>query len=603
MAYVINKFSGEQLVVLEDGTIDTTTSVSLVGRNYVGYGEIQNENFVYLLENFANANPPSRPLTGQIWFDTDNNSANVYDGTAWAPIGTATVSDSEPENKNVGSLWLRTTDATLQIWQGTNWAFIGPESLPGYGATRARAVLLKDLDSKNKPVVIIQTNDQTVAIFTSVGFTLHPDSYINGFGVTLVAGINLPSAFKLNSSITGDADGANRLVNPRYINGVFFDGQSDITIKSSTTKKLFRGDYILGSNFDGSADTTWSVDASPSNVIGKLVARNSEGGFSAGTITATFVGNLTGNVSTASGTSYFDTVQANQFVGASLTGNAFSASKLETPRKINGVSFDGTNDITIAASATTLTGESLPVTVTMSSLVQVGTLTSLNVDSLGVTIGNANQLRLYVDSLTNKSIITTHNQGLHLQITDTSQNNGKADFSFISSSVALSEGGAARPAFVGDSNNACNIGLPSRRFETVYGTRFDGVSTSAEYADLAENYLADADYEPGTVLEFGGKFEVTLAEDATNRVAGVISTKPAHLMNASLEGEFVAALALQGRVPCKVRGEIKKGDMLISGGAGYARRTTSPQIGTIIGKALEDFSGVEGVIEIAVGRL
>ncbi len=133
--------------------------------------------------------------------------------------------------------------------------------------------------------------------------------------------------------------------------------------------------------------------------------------------------------------------------------------------------------------------------------------------------------------------------------------------------------------------------------------QFNGRATSANYADLAENYQADAAYEPGTVLEFGGEFEVTVAEDETRRVAGVVSTRPAHLMNAQLTGENVVALALQGRVPCKVRGKIRKGDMMVSAGGGYARPTQDPKIGTIIGKALENFDGVEGVIEIVVGRL
>ncbi len=135
------------------------------------------------------------------------------------------------------------------------------------------------------------------------------------------------------------------------------------------------------------------------------------------------------------------------------------------------------------------------------------------------------------------------------------------------------------------------------------GGTFNGTATSAQYADLAENYVADAAYEPGTVLEFGGDFEVTVAEDETRRVAGVVSTAPAHLMNSTCEGEHVVALALTGRVPCKVRGVIRKGDMLVSGGNGFARPTTDPKIGTIIGKALENFDGGEGVIEVVVGRL
>jgi hypothetical protein len=129
-----------------------------------------------------------------------------------------------------------------------------------------------------------------------------------------------------------------------------------------------------------------------------------------------------------------------------------------------------------------------------------------------------------------------------------------------------------------------------------------GSRLQATYADLAEYYEADQVYEPGTVLEFGGEKEVTLATDGTRRVAGVITTNPAYVMNATCPG-IPAAIALQGRTPCKVRGVIKKGDMLISGGNGFARPDSSPSIGTVIGKALEDHNGGEGVIEVAVGRI
>ena len=86
-------------------------------------------------------------------------------------------------------------------------------------------------------------------------------------------------------------------------------------------------------------------------------------------------------------------------------------------------------------------------------------------------------------------------------------------------------------------------------------------------------------------------------------VAGVVSTNPAYLMNGGLVGENIVSLALVGRVPCKVRGKIKKGDMLVSGGNGYARPDNSPQLGAVIGKALEDFDGVDGIIEVVVGRV
>jgi hypothetical protein len=130
-----------------------------------------------------------------------------------------------------------------------------------------------------------------------------------------------------------------------------------------------------------------------------------------------------------------------------------------------------------------------------------------------------------------------------------------------------------------------------------------GSKLQATYADLAEYYEADQVYAPGTVLEFGGDKEVTLAEDGTSRVAGVVSTDPAYVMNMKCQGEHIVAIALQGRVPTKVRGKIHKGDMMVSGGNGFARPSSAPQMGTVIGKALENFDGIEGIIEIAVGRL
>jgi hypothetical protein len=129
-----------------------------------------------------------------------------------------------------------------------------------------------------------------------------------------------------------------------------------------------------------------------------------------------------------------------------------------------------------------------------------------------------------------------------------------------------------------------------------------GSKLQSTYADLAEYYEADVSYEPGTVMEFGGEKEITLATDGTRRVAGVVTTNPAYVMNAMCPG-IAVAVALQGRTSVKVRGTIHKGDMLISAGDGFARPDHNPLMGTVIGKALENFEGVEGVIEVAVGRL
>lgn len=140
---------------------------------------------------------------------------------------------------------------------------------------------------------------------------------------------------------------------------------------------------------------------------------------------------------------------------------------------------------------------------------------------------------------------------------------------------------------------------------TVTGnwTLTSGSRWNATYADLAEYYTSDENYQPGTVLEFGGEYEVTLGTNETNKVAGVVSTDPAFAMNAKCAGEHAVPIALQGRVPTKVVGAIRKGDMMISAGNGYATACSSPSLGTVIGKSLENFNGIEGVIEIAVGRL
>jgi hypothetical protein len=129
-------------------------------------------------------------------------------------------------------------------------------------------------------------------------------------------------------------------------------------------------------------------------------------------------------------------------------------------------------------------------------------------------------------------------------------------------------------------------------------------ATSAQYADLAEKYLADADYAPGTVISFGGSAEVTIStQDHDPLVAGVVSTDPAYCMNSGLTGDHVITLALAGRVPCQVQGPVVAGAMMVSAGNGLARAEANPAMGTVIGKAVQSFNGDVGTIEIVVGRV
>lgn len=165
-------------------------------------------------------------------------------------------------------------------------------------------------------------------------------------------------------------------------------------------------------------------------------------------------------------------------------------------------------------------------------------------------------------------------------------------------------------AVVAVSGNSSTVEITGNLIPTSNATQTLGNATNSwktlfvSEADVAENYLADADYEPGTVLVFGGSAEVTMAEHyADSRIAGVVTTSPAYVMNAGLTGRHVVSVALLGRVPCRVLGPISKGSMLVSAGDGYAAACTVPTMGTVIGKALENFDGTDGVVEVVVGKI
>ena len=156
-------------------------------------------------------------------------------------------------------------------------------------------------------------------------------------------------------------------------------------------------------------------------------------------------------------------------------------------------------------------------------------------------------------------------------------------------------------------DNSIDLGSSSKRYNEVHAVTFAGTASSAQFADLAERYVADESYTPGTVVEFGGANEVTaVTREGTPAVAGVVSTDPAYLMNAQLEGTHVIAVALRGRVPCKVIGPIRKGDVLIASSTkGFAKaapfRGYQTPAASIIGKAVGEFLQIgEGVIEIVV---
>ena len=125
MSYIINKTDGTTLVTLDPGILDQSTSLYLIGKNYPNYGELQQENFVRLLENFANSTEPNAPLTGQLWYDTDVKKIKFYDGTRFKAPG-PTVQATAPNEPEIGDQWWDTANDQMFLYDGANWLLVGP---------------------------------------------------------------------------------------------------------------------------------------------------------------------------------------------------------------------------------------------------------------------------------------------------------------------------------------------------------------------------------------------------------------------------------------------------------------------------------------------
>jgi hypothetical protein len=327
--------------------------------------------------------------------------------------------------------------------------------------------------------------------------------------------------------------------------------------------------------FNGSAAATWCVYAGCANTINGIVCRDGSGNFAAGTICAALVGNA-----------------ASATYASCTCGNAASSccSNLAFGLCGAGAAIYGT------------------MGTSYSNAVQVREM------GLGGTQNGSgcwNPRLAFHWSGRVASSITMCNDG-NFAFAD---NPGTGLMNVCASTFvgALSGNASSASAISGYNNPDSAVSASTIAYRTsganlcaccfISSGCFSGLASSAKYADLAENYQADCGYKPCTVLEFGGVCEVTVASTGTRAVAGVVSTNPAYRMNDGLVGDNVVALALTGRVPCLVKGPIKKGDMLVSAGGGYAMADPDPKLGSVIGKALEDFNSEEGVIEVVVGRM
>ena len=389
--------------------------------------------------------------------------------------------------------------------------------------------------------------------------------------VVTATGANIPGNANVGNLGTAQIFATANITTPQFISNVA-TGTAPLTVSSTTRVANLNVNYanvadygVVTTQSTGiyyptfvNANTTGNYAYASNTLISANLANGA-------LIATTFVGNITGNI------------------GGIL---ANGTSNVSIP------SVNGNINLTSAGNTTlVITGTGANITGTLNT--GTGVITGNGSGLSSITGANVSGAVAYATTANAVAGGNVSGQVSNALVAGTVYTAAQGNITSVGTLTGLT---LANAAIISVGSNT-NVGTFTGNFSLSAGSRLN-----ATYADLAEYYEADKPYEPGTVVEFGGAKEVTIAEDGTTRVAGVVSTNPAYVMNSTCKGQHIVALALQGRVPCKVRGTIHKGDMLVSGGDGYARPMIHPYIGSVIGKSLENFEG-EGVIEVAVGRL
>lgn len=252
MSYTITTTAGQTLATIADGTVNSTnTSLTLIGKNYAGYGIFLNENYIKLLENFYNSTAPTAPLPGQLWYDSSNRLLKVYNGSLWKPISSSASGSAEPANPVTGDLWYDSANSQLKVFSGSTWVTVGPSYTTTSGTSGA--IVETVLDDASAPHVVVKFYiSNTVVAILSRDATFNPQTGISGF-TTIVPGFNLSSTIA-GAQFTGTVSNADTLdgINSNqflrsdlaqttsYTLGV---GQlnvgSDLTVSSSSGDMLF----------------------------------------------------------------------------------------------------------------------------------------------------------------------------------------------------------------------------------------------------------------------------------------------------------------------------------------------------------------------------
>jgi hypothetical protein len=576
MAYEVNKFNGVFLTSVADGTIDTTTDLRLVGKNYAGYGEVQNENFVHLLENFANTTAPPKSVTGQIWFDTSTKKLKFYDGARFKVAGGAEASASAPSGLSAGDFWWDTGAKQLYTYNGTAFTLIGPISSPDLGtSTISPAVVYGTISTAEGPHTILKviSDSKTIAIISKTAFTL--DSSKNAIDDFTVVKKGVTLAKSQTGVSTDDFTFWGTASNAAKLGGFTADqyiktGESSFISEVSFKDPGFQvgdgndlrirvegGNQVIVENRLGNdirfritvTETTDERDIAIVKPIG--VVPGVSGAYSLGAPSSTEIpgGLAWSNV--------YATTFTGSLVGA-VTGNTTGSHKGNVLANDNDIMVNAaTKQIGFAGAniVGTLTGS---VTGSAATAADAGTLNGLA--SSATVPGSA----IATVTIRNSSGNILANQ--FIGIAD------KVDRTFVDRTDARVDpawsDGTASTQYRTARLTATAYSIAARDVSgNITANIFNGTATAARYADLAEKYLADQEYEVGTVVMVGGEKEVTAA-DVNTRAIGVVSANPAYMMNSELQGGTY--IALKGRVPCKVYGSVRKGDRLVAGPRGAA---------------------------------
>ena len=245
MSYTINLTDGTIFAVVADGTINSDSSQILVGKNYAGYGEFLNENFIRSLENAANTTAPGAPLTGQLWYDKTNNVMKVYNGTTFKVISAATASTSQPSSNVAGDLWFDTTNDQLKVYNGSSFITIGPSFTSGEGTSGAIVTTITDNVASDHVVVQMYVNNVIVSIF-SKDATFTPAASISGFA-TIGPGLNMSTTVS-NAVFNGTATNADTL---DTLNSTSFMRSDAATSNNTSISVLADTGLYVGADSDG----------------------------------------------------------------------------------------------------------------------------------------------------------------------------------------------------------------------------------------------------------------------------------------------------------------------------------------------------------------